>query len=147
MDFLGLRNLSIMANAIRIITRNGHPDFKISDVKLDDPQTLALFQNADTTGVFQFESSGIRNVLRQLHPETFELVAAVDALYRPGPMENIDTFIKRKKGIESVQYPDPSLEPILKSTYGILVYQEQVMQVASVMGAFHLEKLIYYVGL
>jgi len=138
MDFLGLRNLSIMANAIRIITRNGHPDFKISDVKLDDPQTLALFQNADTTGVFQFESSGIRNVLRQLHPETFELVAAVDALYRPGPMENIDTFIKRKKGIESVQYPDPSLEPILKSTYGILVYQEQVMQVASVMGGFSL---------
>lgn len=138
MDFLGLRNLSIMANAIKIIQKNGKPDFKISDVKLDDPKTLTLFQNADTTGVFQFESSGIRNVLQQLHPETFELVAAVDALYRPGPMENIETFIKRKKGLEPVQYLDPSLEPILKGTYGILVYQEQVMQVASVMGGFSL---------
>ncbi|MCV3322110.1 DNA polymerase III subunit alpha [Pediococcus ethanolidurans] len=138
MDFLGLRNLSIMANAVRIITKTKNPQFKISDVTLNDQKTLRLFQNADTTGVFQFESAGIRNVLRQLHPETFELVAAVDALYRPGPMENIETFIKRKKGKELVQYPDSSLEPILKSTFGILVYQEQVMRVASVMGGFSL---------
>lgn len=138
MDFLGLRNLSIMANAIRIITKTKNPQFKISDVPLDDKKTLQLFQTADTTGVFQFESVGIRNVLRQLHPETFDLVAAVDALYRPGPMENIETFIKRKKGQEPVRYPDPTLEPILKSTFGILVYQEQVMRVASVMGGFSL---------
>lgn len=138
MDFLGLRNLSIMANTIRIIKRTVNANFDVSQINLTDKATLELFQNADTTGVFQFESSGIRNVLKQLHPETFELVAAVDALYRPGPMENIDTFIKRKKGQEAVKYPDKSLIPILKNTYGILVYQEQVMQVASVMGGFSL---------
>ncbi|WP_412990252.1 DNA polymerase III subunit alpha [Pediococcus siamensis] len=138
MDFLGLRNLSIMANAIQIIVKTTNPQFSITTVDLKDKATLQLFQKADTTGVFQFESSGIRRVLRQLHPETFELVAAVDALYRPGPMENIDTFIKRKNGIEPVTYPDKSLVPILKDTFGILVYQEQVMQVASVMGGFSL---------
>ncbi|MGV7881360.1 hypothetical protein PJN94_29795, partial [Mycobacterium kansasii] len=89
-------------------------------------------------GVFQFESAGIKNVLRKLRPTDFEDVVAVNALYRPGPMENIDTFIARKNGQEPIAYPDPALEKILKPTYGVLVYQEQVMQVASVMGGFSL---------
>lgn len=134
-DFLGLRNLSILDNAVKIIQQN-HPEFKLTKVSLDDEKTLQLFQQGDTNGVFQFESSGIKNVLRRLHPETFELIVAVNALYRPGPMENIDTFIQRKKGNEPVNYPDDSLKNILGVTYGILVYQEQVMQVASKMANF-----------
>jgi len=138
MDFLGLRNLSIMADALATIKRQGDAHFKVEDVNLNDPQTLAIFARGDTNGVFQFESNGIKGVLRRLQPNNFELVAAVNALYRPGPMENIDTFIARKNGKEPVSYPDPSLAPILKHTYGIIVYQEQVMQVASKMGGFSL---------
>ncbi|PWG00790.1 DNA polymerase III subunit alpha [Levilactobacillus bambusae] len=138
MDFLGLRNLSIMANTLRMIKQETGRELDLSNVDLNDPQTLTLFQRGETNGVFQFESSGIKSVLRQLKPDSFELVAAVNALYRPGPMQNIETFIKRKAGQEVVSYPDPSLAPILGPTYGILVYQEQVMQVASVMGGFTL---------
>lgn len=138
MDFLGLRNLSLMASALHYVQRQTGQPLAITKINLNDPETLKLFQAGDTTGVFQFESAGIRNVLRQLHPDDFELVAAVNALYRPGPMENIDHFIARKKGTEPVTYPDAALEPILGPTYGILVYQEQVMQVAAVMGGFTL---------
>ncbi|MEJ1320807.1 DNA polymerase III subunit alpha [Latilactobacillus sakei] len=100
--------------------------------------TLALFQQGDTNGIFQFESTGIKNVLRRLKPTSFEDIVATDALYRPGPMENIDTFIDRKSGKVPVTYPDDSLAEILQPTYGILVYQEQVMRAASKMGGFTL---------
>lgn len=140
MDFLGLRNLTILANTLAEIETTNGKKLQVNDIPLNDSDTLALFQKGDTNGVFQFESSGIKNVLRQLHPETFELVVAVNALYRPGPMENIDHFIARKKGKEPVTYPAQALEPILGPTFGIIVYQEQVMRVASVMGGFSLGK-------
>lgn len=137
MDFLGLKNLSILDQAVQSIRRT-HPDFDLTKISLNDPTTMRLFQNGDTDGVFQFESAGIRQVLVSLHPDSFEDIVAVNALYRPGPLENIPHFIARKHGQEAINIPDPSLEPILGSTYGILVYQEQVMQVASVMAGFSL---------
>ncbi len=137
-DFLGLRNLSILDNIVSLVNNEVDPNFDIRKINLNDASTLRLFQSGDTNGIFQFESNGIKKVLRSLHPDNFNLVAAVDALYRPGPMENIDTFIKRKKGQEKVQFADDSLIPILGPTYGIIVYQEQVMRVASVMGGFSL---------
>ncbi|NLR08558.1 MULTISPECIES: DNA polymerase III subunit alpha [Lactobacillaceae] len=138
MDFLGLRNLSILANALALVKKQTGQSLDINAVDLNDAATLKLFAQGETNGVFQFESSGIKRVLRQLRPDSFELVAAVNALYRPGPMENIDTFIKRKDGKERVTYAAEALKPILGPTYGVLVYQEQVMQVASTMGGFTL---------
>lgn len=138
MDFLGLKNLNILAAASHFVTRDTGRTFDPKQIPLNDQPTLALFARGDTNGVFQFESAGIKNVLRKLRPTDFEDVVAVNALYRPGPMENIDTFIARKNGQEPIAYPDPALEKILKPTYGVLVYQEQVMQVASVMGGFSL---------
>lgn len=137
MDFLGLRNLSIMDNTLKFI-RQRQPSFSLNQVSLNDSQTLQLFQRGLTDGIFQFESTGIREVLVNLHPDNFEDIVAVNALYRPGPLENIPHFIARKHGQESYQLPDPSLAPILGSTYGILVYQEQVMQLASAMAGFTL---------
>lgn len=138
MDFLGLRNLSIIDNALKDIKRVYKKEVQLNKIPLDDPATLGLFQKGMTSGVFQFESNGIRNVLRRLEPTSIEDVAAVNALYRPGPMTNIDTFIKRKKGIEPIRYPDASLAAILENTYGIIVYQEQIMQVAAQMAGFSL---------
>lgn len=138
MDFLGLRNLSILANTLALVKKQTGQTLDVNQLDLNDPATLALFAQGETNGVFQFESAGIKRVLRQLKPDSFELVAAVNALYRPGPMENIETFIKRKDGQEPVTFAAPALKPILGPTYGVLVYQEQVMQVASVMGGFTL---------
>lgn len=138
MDFLGLRNLSIIDDTLRGIKKVTGQTLSQKDIALDDPETLALFQRGDTAGIFQFESAGIRNVLRRLEPENIEEIAAVNALYRPGPAQNIDHFIQRKKGREKVTYLDESLRPILKNTYGIMVYQEQVMQVANKMAGFSL---------
>ncbi|MRI07208.1 DNA polymerase III subunit alpha [Limosilactobacillus reuteri] len=137
MDFLGLKNLSIMDNTLQMI-RQEDPNFDLQRINFNDPLTLQLFQRGKTEGIFQFESSGIRNVLVNLHPTNFEDIVAVNALYRPGPMENIPHFTARKAGKEKITYPAPSLEKILGSTYGILVYQEQVMQLASVMAGFTL---------
>ncbi|MGM9902542.1 DNA polymerase III subunit alpha [Enterococcus sp. 10A9_DIV0425] len=138
MDFLGLRNLSIIDYTLKGIKRVEHQEVELKKIPLNDPKTLRLFQQGETTGVFQFESAGIRNVLRRLSPETIEDIAAVNALYRPGPMQMIDTFISRKKGKEKIHYPDDSLMPILKNTYGVIVYQEQIMQIASKMAGFSL---------
>ncbi|WP_390404540.1 DNA polymerase III subunit alpha [Lacticaseibacillus jixiensis] len=138
MDFLGLRNLSILATASYWVEKQTGQPFDPKTIPLDDQATLALFARGDTNGVFQFESAGIRRVLRALKPTSFEDVVAVNALYRPGPMENIDTFIARKHGQEPITYPAEALRPILASTYGVLVYQEQVMQVASTLGGFSL---------
>ncbi|KRL04328.1 DNA polymerase III subunit alpha [Liquorilactobacillus oeni] len=137
-DFLGLRNLSILAQTLAFVKRGYDLKLQAHQLPLEDAETLHMFQRADTTGIFQFESAGIKNVLQQLHPTSFEDIAAVNALFRPGPMQNIAHFIARKHGKEEIVYPDKSLKPILQNTYGILVYQEQVMQVASAMGGFSL---------
>lgn len=137
MDFLGLKNLSIMDNTLQMI-RQEEPNFDLQKINFNDSLTLQLFQRGKTEGIFQFESSGIRHVLINLHPTNFEDIVAVNALYRPGPMENIPHFTARKVGKEKITYPAPSLEKILGPTYGILVYQEQVMQLASVMAGFTL---------
>ncbi|WP_429970862.1 DNA polymerase III subunit alpha [Fructilactobacillus sp. Tb1] len=137
-DFLGLRNLSIMANILNMVHQQIDPKFDITKINLNDPKTLKLFQNGQTNGVFQFESTGIKNVLRKMHPTNFDLIAAVNALYRPGPMENIDKFIQRKNHPNEVNYPNGAIAKILGSTFGIIVYQEQVMQLASTMAGFTL---------
>lgn len=136
-DFLGLRNLTILGNIIAALKSEG-VEIDPNKIPLNDQETLALFQRGDTDAVFQFESDGIKRVLEQLHPDSFEDIVAVNALYRPGPMNNIGHFINRKHGKEKVQYPDPSLKKILGPTYGVLVYQEQVMQTAQVLAGFSL---------
>ncbi len=136
-DFLGLRNLTILGNIIAALKSEG-VEIDPNQIPLNDQETLALFQRGDTDAVFQFESDGIKRVLEQLHPDSFEDIVAVNALYRPGPMNNIGHFINRKHGKERVQYPDPSLKKILGPTYGVLVYQEQVMQTAQVLACFSL---------
>ena len=138
MDFLGLTNLSILHDSIELTKSIYQQNIILNEIPLDDKKTLELFQMADTNGIFQFESDGIRRVLKKLRPTNLEDIAAVNALYRPGPMEQIDTFIKRKHGQEVVKYPHPILESILQSTYGVMVYQEQVMQVTSQMAGFTL---------
>lgn len=137
-DFLGLRNLAIIADTLEEIQRTKKFRLQPSEIPLDDPLTLQLFQRGTTAGVFQFESAGIRNVMRRLSPENIEDIAAVNALYRPGPMQNIDTFIKRKHGKAPIDSLDESLNDILANTYGVMVYQEQIMQVANKMAGFSL---------
>jgi DNA polymerase-3 subunit alpha len=141
LDILGLRNLSILADCIRFIPyENKGEKIDIDAIPFDDQQTLEVFRKGQTDGVFQFESPGIRRVLRKLQPNSFEDVVAVNALYRPGPMEQIDTFIKRKNGEEPIRYPHDDLKDILEITYGVMVYQEQVMQVASKLAGYSLNE-------
>lgn len=138
MDFLGLRNLSILDDTLQKIRQVYQKDIVLQEIPMDDEETLKLFRQAKTVGVFQFESAGIKNVLRKLGPTSIEDIAAVNALYRPGPMENIDLFVNRKKGLEEITYPHDNLKDILEVTYGIIVYQEQIMQIASRMAGFSL---------
>lgn len=138
MDFLGLKNLTILQNSLEFVKKLYGKEIKSSDIPLNDFQTIELFQKAQTNGVFQFESAGIRQVLKKLGPTNLEDIAAVNALYRPGPMQQIDFFIKRKKGLLPIQYPHDSLAPILEKTYGVMVYQEQVLKVTSKMAGFTL---------
>jgi len=138
MDLLGLSNLTLLHKAIQQTQKITKKAIDITKIPLDDPRTFELFQKAQTNGIFQFESDGIRRVLKEMKPTAFEDLVAVLALYRPGPMEQIPHFINRKKGTEIVQYPHTSLQKILEPTYGILVYQEQVMQAASEMAGFTL---------
>jgi DNA polymerase III subunit alpha len=130
MDFLGLSNLTIIKNALRIIKRVYQTDIDINTILLDDEAAYGLLQRGDTTGVFQLESAGMKRYLRELKPTTFEDIVAMVALYRPGPMQFIDEFIGRKHGQKKIVYPHPSMENSLKNTYGVLVYQEQVMQIS-----------------
>ncbi len=130
MDFLGLSNLTIINNALRIIKKVYKEDITLSQIPLDDVKTYELFQRGDTTGVFQFESAGMKRYLRELKPTVFDDIIAMVALYRPGPMQFIDSFIKRKHGEETIEYLHPGMENSLKNTYGILVYQEQFMQIS-----------------
>lgn len=130
MDFLGLRNLTTIERILKMIARNQEKPIDLDEIPIDDQATYSLFQTGQTNGIFQFESQGMKNVLRKLKPTHFEDVVAVNALYRPGPMDFIDTFIKRKNNQEPVTYLHPNLKSILSSTYGVLVYQEQVIQLA-----------------
>jgi len=130
MDFLGLSNLSVINNALRMIRKVYHEDIDLYAIPLDDPDTYTLFQNAETTGVFQLESAGMKRYLKELQASSFEDIIAMVALYRPGPMQFIDSFIRRKHGKEEITYLHPGLENALKSTYGILIYQEQFMQIS-----------------
>ncbi len=137
-DVLGLSNLTILAQALYYAKNQLPEQFNINQVPLDDPKTLALYAKGDTNGIFQFESAGIKNVLRQLKPRTFEHIVAVNALYRPGPSRNIESFIKRRHGQEQITLLDASLKTILAPTFGIIVYQEQVMLVAETYAGFSL---------
>ena len=136
MDFLGIKNLTTIMNIIADIESSLGIKINFSDIPLDDPDALKLFETADTCGIFQFESEGMKNFLRKLRPNTIYDIFAAIALFRPGPAVNIDSYIRRKHGLEQVTYLDPCLEGILSSTYGIIIYQEQIMQIANVMAGF-----------
>ena len=130
MDFLGLRNLTTIERIIKMIARYEKDEIDLDQIPLDDAKTYSVFSSGRTNGIFQFESQGMKSVLTRLKPTHFEDVVAVNALYRPGPMDFIDTYIKRKNKQETVNYMHPDLKPILESTYGVLVYQEQIIQLA-----------------
>ena len=135
-DFLGLSNLTIIKNALRIIKKVYHREIDIGQIPLDDKKAFELLAKGDTTGVFQLESAGMKRYLRELKPTEFEDIIAMVALYRPGPMQWIDDFIRRKHNPELVTYGHPKMEDALKNTYGVIVYQEQVMQIAKDLCGF-----------
>jgi len=137
MDFLGLRNLTILQEAVRRIEETRGLKLDLPTLTLEDPQTYTLLASGNSTGIFQLESGGMRAILKELKPTCFEDIIAVLALYRPGPMDQIPEFIRRKHGSD-ITYLHPLMEPILKSTYGIIVYQEQVMQLARDLGGYSL---------
>ncbi len=137
MDFLGLRNLTILQEAVQRIEETQGIKLDLNTLTLDDPQTYTLLASGNSTGIFQLESGGMRAILKELKPTCFEDIIAVIALYRPGPMDQIPEFIRRKLG-SNITYLHPKMEPILKSTYGIIVYQEQVMQLARDLGGYSL---------
>ena len=136
-DFLGLTTLSIIQDTIKLIHKT-NKEFNLSKILMDDKQTYNQLSKGDAVGVFQLESSGMSSVLKQLQPDRFEEIIAVVALFRPGPMENIPSFCNRKHGREKIEYLHPLLEKILKETYGIIVYQEQVMQIAQILSNYTL---------
>ncbi len=138
MDFLGLKTLSILKTAIRLVKESWDKEYHLDDIPLDDQKTYELYQRGDTVGTFQFESDGMRKYLRELKPTCMDDLIAMNALYRPGPMQFIPEYISCKHGKKEVIYPHPMLEEVLKPTYGIMVYQEQIMKVAQVMGGFTL---------
>ncbi len=138
MDFLGLKTLTILDDALALIQENHGIKVDLEQIPLDDAKTFELFQKGDTVAIFQFESSGMREWMRKLKPTTLDDLIAMNALYRPGPMDLIPTYIDRKHGKEVVEYPHELLAGILEPTYGIPVYQEQVMQMAQVMGGYTL---------
>ena len=136
-DFLGLKTLDVLHQAVALLKARG-VEIDLADLPLDDAKTYELIARGDTTGVFQLESAGMRDSLRKLRPNRFEDIVAMNALYRPGPMESIPKYIKCKNGEEPVYYPHPLLEPILKDTFGVFTYQEQVMQAAQIMAGYSL---------
>ncbi len=138
MDFLGLKTLTVLNDALRIIKDLHGETIDIDDIPLDCPKTFELFQKAETVSVFQFESEGMREWLRKLKPTSIDDLIAMNALYRPGPMDLIPSYVDRKHGREKVSYPHEMLAPILQPTFGIPVYQEQVMEMAQVMGGYTL---------
>ena len=139
-DFLGLKNLTIIDEAVKRIHEKVDKDFDVNHLSLDDVEVYEMLQRGDTAGVFQLESAGMKNLLKKLRPSVFEDIIAANALYRPGPIDSgmLDSFIRRKHGEEEVIYPFEEIEDILKETYGVIVYQEQVMQIAQVLGGYSL---------
>jgi len=142
MDFLGLRTLTVIFETLKIIKRTKGLEVSLSEIPMHDEKTFKLLSNAETIGVFQLESSGMRDILKKLKPEKFEDLIAVLALFRPGPIGSgmVDDFISRKNGKVEIRYDHPSLEPVLKDTYGIIVYQEQVMRIANTLAGFSLSQ-------
>jgi DNA polymerase-3 subunit alpha len=138
MDFLGLRTLTVLQEAVRLVTAGHHTVLDVWKLPENDEKTYTLFGSGETTGVFQFESQGMQDYLRKLKPTSIDDIIAMAALYRPGPMDNIDTYIHRKHGKEKVRYPHPQLAEVLDVTYGVIIYQEQVMRIAQRMGGFTL---------
>lgn len=139
-DFLGLKNLTVIQNAVRLVRDGKDPDFDITRLRDDDAESYELISAGNTTGIFQLESSGMKDMLVKLKPSCFEDIIAACALYRPGPLGSgmVDDFIERKHGRKKVTYDLPELEPILKDTYGVIVYQEQVMQIARSLAGYSL---------
>jgi len=137
-DFLGLKTLTVLARALELIENGRGETVDLSNLPLSDPKTFEMLSRGDTVGVFQLESSGMRDVLRNLKPDTFEDIIAVVALYRPGPMDNIPSYIRRKHHEEEPDYLYPTLEGILSETHGIIIYQEQVMQIAQELSGYSL---------
>lgn len=137
MDFLGLKTLTLIKHTIDLIHKKD-PSFDINKIDENDEKTFAMLQAGDSACVFQFESPGMQRILKEAHPNTIEDLVALNALYRPGPMAYIPQYINCKTGVEPIKYPDPELEPILKKTYGVIIYQEQVMQVAQVIAGYTL---------
>lgn len=138
MDFLGLRNLTILEQIRRLVLRDSGIRIDYREIPLDDPETYALLAKGDTTGIFQLESDGMRGALKQIQPTAFGDIVAVNALFRPGPMEFIPLYARRKHKQERVEYIHPVLEPILQETHGVIVYQEQIMKIAAQMAGFSL---------
>jgi DNA polymerase-3 subunit alpha len=140
MDFLGLRTLSIIEGALENITLGGNPPLDLDNVPMDDAATYEMLRNGDTLGVFQLESSGMRDLIRRLRPDRFEDLVALMALYRPGPLESgmADQYVERKHGRERILYPHPLLADVLSETYGVILYQEQVMQCAAHLAGYSL---------
>ena len=136
MDFLGLKTLSLIKDTIKLVKYIHNKDIDIESIPLDDKKTYELFQRGDTVGIFQYESSGMQKYLRDLKPTVFEDLIAMNALYRPGPLEYIPSFVRRKNGLEKITYDIPQMEENLKETYGITVYQEQVMQLSQKLADF-----------
>jgi DNA polymerase-3 subunit alpha len=136
-DFLGLKTLTVIETARKLIARRGVA-LDPAELPLDDEATYALLQKGDTVGVFQLEGQGMRDALRKLKPDRFEDIIAIVALYRPGPMDNIDSYVNRKHGREGIETLHAMIEPILQETYGVIIYQEQVMQIAQVLSGFSL---------
>ena len=138
MDFLGLKTLSILKTAIQFVQENHQKSYNLDEVPLDDSKTFELYQKGGTLGTFQFESEGMRKYLKDLKPTTIDDLIAMNALYRPGPMQFIPNYIERKHGREEVEYDHEDLVPLLQSTFGIMIYQEQIMKVAQQMGGYSL---------
>ncbi len=137
-DFLGLKTLTTIFDTVKLVEKNRGIKIDISNILLDDKVTFDMLAKGDSIGVFQIESSGMRSVLKQMRCDKIEDIIALISLYRPGPMDNIPTYIRRKHGEEKIEYPHPLLEPTLKETYGVIVYQEQVMEIAKVLAGYSL---------
>ena len=136
MDFLGLRTLTVIDDTIKLVKKNYNRDIDIEKISLNDKNVLNLFKTADTIGIFQFESTGMRLFLKDLKADNFDELVAANSLFRPGPMNQIPNYIKNKRNPSGIRYLDKRLEKYLKSTYGIIVYQEQVMQIARELAGY-----------
>ena len=140
MDLLGIDNLQMIQNCLALIKEHGGPTLRMESLPHDDPEAIAMIRAGKTMGIFQLDSATALRTISEIQPNNFSEVAAVEALGRPGPMKNIPLYARRKKGLEKISYPSPELEPILRDTYGVIVYQEQVMQIAQAMAGFSLSE-------